>query len=79
MAIIDEIGLIGDSDPLLPGTSLQDFYRKEFWKKYDEYKDDVVLSVGFMFFKRNVRLRQLHAVFVWLFGPRPEHLIYPGR
>jgi hypothetical protein len=73
MAIIDDIGY-PDSNP-----TAQNFYRQEFWKKYDEHKDDVVLSIGFLFFKRSVRLRQLRGVFVWLFGPHPETSIYPGR
>ncbi len=67
MAIIDEIAQQNHEFEID-----QSRLRREFWKKFDERKDDVVLSINFVLFKKKVKLWQLRGVFVWLFGPHPE-------
>ncbi len=44
---------------------------KLFWKWYRDHEQDKLLSVGWWFIKKTVRVHDLHGLFELLFGKEP--------
>jgi hypothetical protein len=71
MALLHEVDLRDADDPV----DIRARINKEFWKWYEDSKDEVAIEVRILFVLRfEVKIRDLFTVFVQLFGaPRTNY------
>lgn len=44
---------------------------REFWNWYEEHREDKIISIGFLFIRKTLRVKDIRFVFVMLFGDPP--------
>lgn len=49
-----------------------------FWKWYHRHANDMILKRKILIFSVTIRVRDLHPLFVQLFGPEPANLDIAG-
>lgn len=70
MAMLDDAMVSVDVSPQDVTIDLiKEAIARQAWGWYDVHKDDVILSRKILFFAVNIHVRDLHGLFVRLFGP----------
>lgn len=74
MAAIDDIQSSDALDIDIPDwvkPMIQSAVAKFFWAWYHLHENDKIVSIGWWFIKKTVRVKDIHGIFVLLFGPEP--------
>ena len=67
MAVLSQINL-KEAELSTNVDFIKSLIAREFWIWYEQHKEDKIVSVGFLFLRKTVRVRNIKFVFELLFG-----------